>query len=541
MSKATPEAGSQTGPMTRSRAPGRAAAGAAADALVAEVCQALSQVAAAEWDRLLEPDDRPLLSWAYLQGLEETGCVGESTGWLPAHILVRRRVAGTARASGDGDGGGAADGGGELVAAAPVYVKAHSEAEWVYDYDWAEFAAGHGIAYYPKLVAAVPFNPVTGGRLLARTDLAPAERQALRRLLLEAMKKLCQQAELSSAHVLFPRGAGFRHGPHLPEAQTQTQPEAQPETQPGPALETDVMAAAGFVLRRQEQYHFLNEGYRDFEGFLARMSAHRRSTIRRERRALREAGITVRTHRGLAPTPEAPGDAPAPDGGQPVPAAAPAAAPDAAPEAALPFTRAELDQVFDLYVGTSQRYTGEAPFLNRAFFHLCADRLGDRLELVLARDRDGRLVGGAFNLRGDRRVFGRYWGAAEPIPFLHFEVCFYHPVERTIREGLDAFEPGHGGEQKLVRGFTPVYTYSAHYLRDARLRRAITAFLRYEEPLVEKSLAQAATRCPIRKPAAGPAGGAADSAVSEGGPASDGGSGGEGGPGGEGGASGAAE
>ena len=391
MSKATPEAGSQTGPMTRSRAPGRAAAGAAADALVAEVCQALSQVAAAEWDRLLEPDDRPLLSWAYLQGLEETGCVGESTGWLPAHILVRRRVAGTARASGDGDGGGAADGGGELVAAAPVYVKAHSEAEWVYDYDWAEFAAGHGIAYYPKLVAAVPFNPVTGGRLLARTDLAPAERQALRRLLLEAMKKLCQQAELSSAHVLFPRGAGFRHGPHLPEAQTQTQPEAQPETQPGPALETDVMAAAGFVLRRQEQYHFLNEGYRDFEGFLARMSAHRRSTIRRERRALREAGITVRTHRGLAPTPEAPGDAPAPDGGQPVPAAAPAAAPDAAPEAALPFTRAELDQVFDLYVGTSQRYTGEAPFLNRAFFHLCADRLGDRLELVLARDRDGRL------------------------------------------------------------------------------------------------------------------------------------------------------
>jgi hypothetical protein len=487
-------------PASRAAAPGSSAA--AADELVVEVCPSLSRVAAAQWDRLLEPDDRPLLSWAYLQGLEETGCVGEGTGWLPAHFLVRRR------ARGRSDAGGA----GELVAAAPVYVKAHSEAEWVYDYDWAEFSAGRGIAYYPKLVAAVPFNPVTGGRLLARVDLAPAERQALRRVLLEAMKKLCQRAGLSSAHVLFPRGAGFRRDPLPAEiageaAAGHGNVRVQVSDRPAADLETDVMAEAGFVLRRQEQYHFLNEGYRDFDGFLARMSAHRRSTIRRERRALREAGITVRTHRGLAPDPDPDQDRDQHQHQQgPAAGAASPAAPSATDrlEAAPPFSRAELDQVFDLYVGTSQRYTGEAPFLNRAFFHLCADRLGDRLELVLARDRSGRLVGGAFNLRGDRRVFGRYWGAAEPIiPFLHFEVCFYHPVERTIREGLDAFEPGHGGEQKLLRGFTPVYTYSAHYLRDPQLRRAITAFLRYEAPLVEKSLAQAATRCPIRKPAEG--------------------------------------
>lgn len=482
--------------MSRPSDPGRTAPPAAAppaaavqsepDELSVEVCPDLSRVTAAEWDRLLEPDDRPLLSWAYLQGLEQTGCVGEKTGWLPAHLLVRRHPAGPGSRrvdSSDDDRAGEGGESGELVAAAPTYLKAHSEAEWVYDFDWAEFAAARGIAYYPKLVAAVPFNPVTGGRLLARIDLPPSERQALRRLLLRGMKKLCQRAQLSSAHVLFPRGLGSS----VPEPSA----EPLPEPAPDPLPETDLMPEAGFVLRRQEQYHFLNERYRDFEDFLGRMSGHKRNTIRRERRALREAGITVRTHRGLAPS--LPGSA----------KASPGATEDSLE--ATPFSLADLDQVFDMYVGTSVRYTGEAPFLSRAFFHLCAERLGDRLELVLARDRTGRIVGGAFNLRGDRRVFGRYWGATEAIPFLHFEVCYYHPVERTIREGLDAFEPGHGGEQKLVRGFTPVYTYSAHYLRDPRLRRPIAEFLRYEAPLVEQSLASAKERCPIRGPIRGPA------------------------------------
>lgn len=440
-----------------------------------EVCSALSGVAPVEWDRLLEPDDAPLLSWAYLQGLEEVGCVGEPTGWLPCHLLVRQKPA--SAASSDADAGS----GGELVAAAPLYLKAHSEAEWVYDFDWAEFAAGLGIAYYPKLVSAVPFNPVAGGRLLARPELPAEERQTLRRVLLLAMKKLCQEAGLSSAHVLFPRGPGPQTGPDArPDARPD--PETDSETDSGPAdsehsLVTTLLPEAGFAVRRQEQYHFLNEGYRDFEDFLARMDGHRRNTIRRERRALREAGITVVTKRGLAPD----GD-PGGLGSWPVPR----------------FTRAELDQVYAMYEDTSRRHIGEPPFLTRAFFRLCAERLGDRLELVLARDRDGAIVGGAFNLCGQRRGFGRYWGASERIRFLHFEVCYYHPVERTIREGLAAFEPGHGGEQKLLRGFSPVYTYSAHYLRDPRLRRPIEAFLRREAPLVDASLQSARERCPLR-------------------------------------------
>lgn len=438
-----------------------------------EVCTRLDQVAPTEWDSLLEPDDAPLLSWAYLQGLEEAGCVGPAAGWLPAHLLLRR-------AHGEQSG--------RLIAAAPAYVKTNSDGEWVYDLDWADYARQRGLAYYPKLVLAVPFNPVTGGRLLTHPALPVAERQGLRAALLQAAQAVCRNARLSSAHVLFPRGPGFAAAAALPP-------------------ETAAMPAAGFLLRQQEQYHFLNDGYRTFDDFLGRLRSHRRSAIRRERRELAAAGVTVRTHRGL--------------GG------------------AQGFTAAELDEVFDMYVATSQRYTGGPPFLNRRFFRLCGERLGDRLELVLARDRHGQLLGGAWNLRGDRRLYGRHWGRrdtlsgpgpdpganpvaiqsvasagedaagsdAVPVPFLHFEVCYYHSVERCIKDGLQAFEPGHGGDQKLVRGFTPSYTYSAHFLIDARLRLPIEAFLRYEAPLVKEALRAATSRCNLRAGAAAAAGG----------------------------------
>lgn len=459
-------------------------------ALRLEVCTGLTKVAPEEWDSLLELDDAPLLTWGYLQGLEEAGCVGPASGWLPAHLLLRA-------AHGDESG--------RLVAAAPAYVKTNSDGEWVYDLDWAEFAQQRRLAYYPKLVLAVPFNPVTGGRLLTHPGLPAEERQALRTALLQAAQAVCKSARLSSAHVLFPRGPGFQHGASAGGAADGPLAAAVPLATAAPATlppETAAMPAAGFLLRQQEQYHFLNEGYRTFDDFLARLRSHRRSAIRRERRELAAAGITVRTHSGLG--------------------------------RALGFTAAELDQVFDMYVATSQRYTGGPPFLNRSFFRLCAERLGERLELVLARDRHGQVLGGAWNLRGDRRLYGRYWGrrdvgltpgadldpssaadpgpsydpdneaGAAPVSFLHFEVCYYHAVERCIQAGLKAFEPGHGGDQKLVRGFTPSYTYSAHYLADPRLRLPIEAFLKYEAPLVEEALQAAARRSNLRAPAPSP-------------------------------------
>lgn len=448
-------------PSHREQGP-RAKRAAAGDAMLrVQVCYSLAEVAPADWDRLLEPDDAPLLTWAYLQGLELTGCVGESTGWLPAHLLVFRTPPGASPlVPAEADAAVEQEAAMELVAAAPAYVKANSDGEWVYDLDWAEFAAEHAVNYYPKLVLAVPFNPVTGGRLLTRPELPASERQELRQILLRAAQSFCQQVGLSSAHVLFPRGPGFIAPAHAQLLGGEL------------GEETAAMAPVGFVMRRQEQYHFQNLGYQSFDDFLLSLRSHRRTSIRRERRALVDAGISVRTYCGL----QQEGASAISERGEPR------------------FSRKDLEQVHALYVGTSLRYTGEKPFLSSQFFQLCADRLGDRLELVLAHNRDGQLLAGAWNLRGDTRLYGRYWGEAEHVPFLHFEVCLYQSIERCIKLGLRAFEPGHGGEQKLVRGFTPVSTYSSHFFVETKLHRSLASFLKHEAVYVDQSIDEAAAR-----------------------------------------------
>ena len=394
-----------------------------------ELASSLRSLSPSAWNSLLHPLDPPLLDFHFLRALELASSVGPSSSWLPSYLLVWRESSAPS-ASGP-----------ELVAAAPCYLKGDSDGEWVFDLDWAEFAASIGRPYYPKLVVAVPFSPVSGGRLLCSPKLPAHEQQALRGLLIETLRHVVQAAGLSSCHILFPRMDD--------------------------GLDTE-LAEQGFLLRRQEQYHFQNPGYRSFDDFLSQLRGHRRTSIRRERRALRDAGITVRTYRGL--------------------------------ECAAGFSRTQLDAMFDMYYGTSLRYTGGPPYLNRKFFHLCAERLGDRLELVLAHGPGGQLLAGAWNLRGAQRLYGRYWGhaAGVQVPFLHFEVCYYHSIEQCIEQGLAVFEPGHGGDHKLLRGFAPVYTYSAHYLRESVLRQPIAAFLREEAVGVDEALALATKRCPIR-------------------------------------------
>lgn len=397
---------------------------------------ALGEVPAAEWDALLDSDDAPLLAHGYLEALEHSGCVGGASGFTPAHLLLR-------------------DERGALCAAAPAYLKTHSEGEWVYDLPWAQWAEQLGGAYYPKLVLAVPYNPVSGRRVLTPPGLPAEERAARVGALLRGARRLCGQLQVSSLHALFPR-----------------------------AEELPLLAAAGLLPRRQEQYHFHNRGYRSFDDFLAALRHNRRRTIKKERAALREAGITVRTHRGLQGH---------------VPGGASTVAADLRDLEAGPFSLEELWQVQALYEGTSRRYTGDPPYLSRAHFQRCAEQLGDRVELVLARDRAGALLAGAFNLRGDTRLYGRHWGEATHIPGLHFEVCLYHGIERCIRLGMASFEPGHGGEQKLLRGFAPVYTYSAHGMLDLRLQRAVSKYLALEAPLIEEALREAQARCPLKE------------------------------------------
>jgi uncharacterized protein len=201
------------------------------------------------------------------------------------------------------------------------------------------------------------------------------------------------------------------------------------------------------------QYHWTNAGYATFDDFLARYNSKRRHQVKRERRELELQGLQLRVYTGTDLTPRV------------------------------------LDVAYEFYVSTVEKYHWSRQYLNRAFFEEIGTRLGNNVLVVLAHRRDNHeAVAGAFNLMGHGRLFGRYWGSKCDFKYLHFNVCYYAGIEECIQRGLSVFEPGAGGEHKIVRGFEPTKTYSAHWLADAELDRAIRSFLQRETQAIDNSL-----------------------------------------------------
>jgi predicted N-acyltransferase len=211
------------------------------------VVDRLAEVPAAAWDACAGIDN-PFLSHAFLEALEASGSATASTGWLPQHVLVE-------------------DEGGRLLAAAPLYLKSHSQGEYVFDHGWAQAYERAGGSYYPKLQAAVPFTPVTGPRLLVRPDAPPDTTETL----IAALIEVARAHKVSSLHVTYP---------------TRT--------------EWEWLGAAGFLLRSGQQYHWENRGYASFEDFLAALNSRKRKQIRRERRDALAKGLEIETLTGSA-------------------------------------------------------------------------------------------------------------------------------------------------------------------------------------------------------------------------------------------------
>jgi predicted N-acyltransferase len=366
-----------------------------------KVLQSIRDVPEAAWNALLTEASTPFLEWGWLDALESTGCASPETGWHPRHLTIWR--------------------GNRLVAAAPAYLKDDSYGEFVYDFSWASAAERIGFAYYPKLVLAVPFSPATGERLLVA---AGEDRTARQEELLRGALELSRAEGHSSLHVLFPT-----------------------------AEETALLERLGFGIRHGVQYHWENRGYASYDDFLAGLTSKRRNQLKRERRAMAESGIEIRTLRGEALSSIDPAD------------------------------------VFAIYRTTVDKYPWGRLHLTPAFFARLLERLRHRVELVEAR-KDGRRIAGALNLAGPDVLYGRYWGCYEEHPFLHFNVCLYSPVEEAISRKLERFEPGAGGEHKLVRGFLPKVTYSAHWIFQPALDRAVRDFLQAERTAIASGLPQ---------------------------------------------------
>jgi len=354
--------------------------------------------------------ENPFVSHAFLNALEESQSATAEAGWLPQHLVIE-------------------DAAGRVVACAPMYVKSHSQGEYVFDHAWADAYERAGGRYYPKLQVAVPFTPVTGPRLLVQPG-ADAERN--RELLIAGMLEVTRQSELSSLHVTFP---------------TET--------------EAVSMEKAGMHLRMGQQFYWENEGYEDFEGFLARLTSRKRKSIRKERRAVTEAGISVRALVGAEIEPR------------------------------------HWDAFHHFYIATYDRKWGY-PYLTREFFSLLGERMAEQVVLVVA-EKDGRIVAGALNIRGGDALYGRNWGCAGDFKFLHFEACYYQAIEFAIANRLARVEAGTQGLHKIQRGYLPRPTWSAHWIRDERFRDAVADFCRRERRAVEQEVTYLAKQSPFRQ------------------------------------------
>lgn len=215
--------------------------------------------------------------------------------------------------------------------------------------------------------------------------------------------------------------------------------------------EANALVEAGMAHRYGLQFHWHNHGYTTFDDYLGRFSSKRRNQIKRERKEMDKQGLVLTTARGHIPP-------------------------------------ADLDAMYGFYLSTVDKFSWGRQYLNRAFFEEVCAKLPGRIEIVLARE-GSRITAGAFNLLGSDTLFGRYWGAVEERPFLHFNVCFYHSIEECIERGLKRFEPGAGGQHKLVRGFEPSITHSTHHLAHPGLDRAVREFLEREREAVGESAA----------------------------------------------------
>ena len=375
-----------------------------------------------DWQRIAGRD-YPFSRYDFLHALETAGERDPQTGqldaactrlsgWMPDHALVS-------------DAFGA-------IAVMPLYLKYHSYGEYIFDWAWAEAYQRNGLDYYPKLLAAIPYSPVTGPRLAideAALSNGRVQQQELIVTLTQAVKKHCREVGASSFHLLYP------------DQQT-----------------SRAMAAQEFTTRHSFQYHWFNGGpvgdsgdgikqgekFADFAAFCATLKSRKRKAILKERREIAQQDICIERLAGEQITDDI------------------------------------WHRFYQFYQLTYAKRSGHGGYLNEAFFRQIGRTMPEQIMLVVAK-KQGVIIAGALNLFSSTTLYGRYWGCTQEAEFLHFEACYYQGIEFCIERGLRRFDAGAQGEHKIQRGFRPVDTWSNHWIADQNLSDAVGDFTRREE------------------------------------------------------------
>ncbi|MGB0844950.1 MAG: GNAT family N-acetyltransferase [Alphaproteobacteria bacterium] len=368
---------------------------------IIEVVQNLVEVDGAAWDACAG-NENPFVSYNFLFALEESKSAVVGNGWLGQHVLLK---------SADTE---------DLLGVVPLYLKNHSQGEYVFDHGWADAFERAGGQYYPKLQSCVPFSPVTGPRLMARKDTR-FEASQIKNMLVRGMLEVGKRHGVSNLHVTFC------------------------ENEDLPLFENE-----GFLPRYGHQYHWQNKGYSSFDDFLDELTSRKRKAIRKERKAVLDSGVELKTLTGDD------------------------------------LQTHNWDKFFEFYLDTGSRKWGQ-PYLTREFFDQIHQTMKDRIALVVGFD-EGEMICGALNMVGSNTIFGRNWGCLESVKHLHFEACYYQAIEFAIEHKLAKVEAGAQGHHKLQRGYLPTLTYSAHYLYDKGFSGAVSDYLVRERGAVLEDL-----------------------------------------------------
>jgi len=381
--------------------------------LTARLAGPASNIGAQAWNACANPegsgDPHPFTRFEFFAAVERSGSAAPHAGWRPCHLVVER--------------------GDRIEGILPLYLKDHSQGEYVFDHGWADAFERAGGSYYPKLQAAVPFTPVTGRKFLIATG---TDEDEARNMLMAAGASAVKELKASSLHITF-----------MTES------------------EWNAAGAAGYLQRTDQQFHWENRDYASFDEFLGELSSSKRKNLRKERQSVRDAGVEFDWLTGSG------------------------------------ITEAHWDQFFEFYIDTGGRKWGH-PYLTRDFFSRVGASMSQQILLIIAK-LNGRAIAGALNFSGGGVLYGRNWGCTEFVPFLHFETCYYQAIEFAIAKKFRKVEAGAQGEHKLLRGYMPTPTYSAHYIAHSGLRRAVADYLAREREAVAEHIEVLSEHGPFKK------------------------------------------
>ena len=343
-------------------------------------------------------DFNPFNSYQFLKALESSNSINSNSGWNSAYIIIKNNM-------------------NQIVAFVPSYLKTNSSGEYVFDYEWANAYHRAGGKYYPKLQISIPYTPVTGSRFLIDETFNYDE---IMEYISSEIISICPKIEASSAHITF-----------------LTKKESQK------------LEKLGWLIRKDQQFHWKNNNYDTFSDFLNSLSSRKRKNIKKERLKFIDNDINIEH-----------------------------------------LTKDKIsdehwDYFYQFYIDTTTRKWGQ-DYLKKDFFYKIGSTMKNEILLIMAK-KGNKYIAGALNFLGKNTIYGRNWGSLVDYKFLHFELCYYQAIEYAIKNKIKTVEAGAQGTHKISRGYSPVITYSAHWMKERNFHEAVKKYLDYEVLEVEKS------------------------------------------------------